>query len=37
MVGSNEFRVLWNVSTAFFLMIEKLSTTNRFQVLGGGV
>ena len=34
MVGSNEFRVLWNVSAAFFLIIEKLSSTNRFQVLG---
>ena len=35
MDGSNEFRVLWNVSTAFFVMIEKLSSTNCFQVLGG--
>ena len=33
-VGSNEFRVLWNISTAFFLMIEELSSTYRFQVLG---
>ena len=33
-LGSMLFKVLWNVEIAVFLMIEKLSSTKRFYVLG---
>ena len=38
MLGSMEFRVSWKAATeSFLMMMTKMSSTQRFQILGGTV